>query len=482
MLTSAVQDIERDKRFTVVDELGEHIIRASEIYYLESQQRSTGIRTGDRFSRCGLSIEEMKQELDVMKEYLVLKYVVGFQQKRKTGLLALTLAFVPVGIGALGNIISHQYLSLFYFPLIVLVIQIVIGIWNVKSLLLSVITFVCICELDFFVSAFLRLIPEGAAYITRDNISASVVSLVLILGIAWLCKFNDISFYKKNMRHRKQFVVIEVFVLFVNLGIMGTFFGMLSESSTGSYANVMLIMTMILSMLLSVITLIFYTAVMNAREYRLIHTINQRQLDRQKIHYEQLRERDRETRKFRHDIRNHFFVLSGLMKENKLEQAVKYLEEMTGQFAEVQKMIHTGNDIIDAILNENYRECLKKGISMTVEGVIYAALVISDYDICTILVNAMDNAVEACERITGSEKWIQVSIGMYQEYLHLIVKNSSLEGVNLKTKKRDKRNHGFGFENLWESVEKNQGRVGVKAENGIFELDVVVKAFEEEKA
>ena len=68
-LTSAVQDIERDKRFAVVDELGEHIIRASEIYYLESQQRSTGVRTKDRFSRCGLSIEEMKQELDQMQFY-----------------------------------------------------------------------------------------------------------------------------------------------------------------------------------------------------------------------------------------------------------------------------------------------------------------------------------------------------------------------------------------------------------------------------
>lgn len=330
-------------------------------------------------------------------------------------------------------------------------------------------------------SAFLKLIPEGTEYITRDNISASVVSLVLILGIAWLCKFNDISFYKKNMRHRKQFVVIEMIVLFINLGIMGTFFGMLSESSTGSYANMMLIMIIILSMLLSVITLIFYTAVMNVREYRLLHDINQRQLERQKIHYEQLRERDRTTRKFRHDIRNHFFVLSGLMKENKLDQAMKYLEEMTGQFSEVQKLIHTGNDIIDAILNEKYRECVQQGISMAVEGVVYAALVISDYDICTILVNAMDNAVEACERIAGGEKWIRVSIGTYQEYLHLVIRNSSLEGVDLKTKKRDKHNHGFGFENLRESVEKNQGRVCVRVEKGVFELDVVVKAFEEEK-
>ena len=68
-LLSAVKDLEQDKRYTVSDEEGEHIIRVSEIYYLESQQRSTGVRTKDRFARLGYSIEEMKQELNLLQFY-----------------------------------------------------------------------------------------------------------------------------------------------------------------------------------------------------------------------------------------------------------------------------------------------------------------------------------------------------------------------------------------------------------------------------
>lgn len=68
-LFSAMKDIERDKRFTITDEDGEHIIRASEIYYLESKQRSTDVRTKDKFARCKYSIEEMKEELDKMQFY-----------------------------------------------------------------------------------------------------------------------------------------------------------------------------------------------------------------------------------------------------------------------------------------------------------------------------------------------------------------------------------------------------------------------------
>lgn len=68
-LFSAIRDIEQDKRFTVTDEEGEHIIRSSEIFYLESQQRSTGVRTRERFARLPLSIEEMKKELDMTQFY-----------------------------------------------------------------------------------------------------------------------------------------------------------------------------------------------------------------------------------------------------------------------------------------------------------------------------------------------------------------------------------------------------------------------------
>lgn len=116
---------------------------------------------------------------------------------------------------------------------------------------------------------------------------------------------------------------------------------------------------------------------------------------------------------------------------------------------------------------------------MKVEGVLHAPLLISDYDICTILVNALDNAVEACEHMTREQKWMKVSIGMYQDYLHLIVSNSYEGELRLKTRKRDRHNHGFGLENLQESVNKNAGKMKMSAENGRFELDVLVKAFEE---
>ena len=417
--------------------------------------------------------------LDVFKEFLVLRYVIGFQPRRKPIILLSAFAIIPIGIGALSMAIPVKYISILYLPLLLVTMQAVIGIWYVKSFLLSVITFVCVCELDFFVAAFLQIFQKEAFYLNANNVTASFISLLIVCIVAGVCKWNDISFYQRNMKHKKEFVVIEILVLFINLGIMGTFFGMLSESSAGSYASILLIVVIMLSLILSVIVLIFYTAIMNVREYRVLHDMNQKQLILQEKHYEQLREIDRKTRKYQHDLKNHFFVLSGFLAENKMEQARNYLEEMTGQFSVVQKVISTGSDIVDVILNEKYRECCEKGISMKEDGVIHAPLIISDYDICTILVNAMDNAVEACERIKGREKWITVSIGIYQEYLHLIVSNSSVNIADLKTRKPDKGKHGIGLENLQECVKRNAGEVTIQTGEGKFVMDVLVKGVAE---
>ena len=66
---SAISDIQKDKKFIVTDKDGEHIIRASEIMYVEAQQRSTGIRTMERFARSSIPFRDMTKELEMIKFY-----------------------------------------------------------------------------------------------------------------------------------------------------------------------------------------------------------------------------------------------------------------------------------------------------------------------------------------------------------------------------------------------------------------------------
>lgn len=65
----AVKDISSEKRFTASDEQGEYVIRSSEIVYAESMQRSTAVRTNNRFVRCGIPFEKMAEELNTLQFY-----------------------------------------------------------------------------------------------------------------------------------------------------------------------------------------------------------------------------------------------------------------------------------------------------------------------------------------------------------------------------------------------------------------------------
>ncbi|MGB4660002.1 MAG: LytTR family DNA-binding domain-containing protein [Mobilitalea sp.] len=66
---SAISDMQKDKKFIVTDKDGEYIIRASEIMYVEAQQRSTGIRTMERFARSSIPFRDMTKELEMIKFY-----------------------------------------------------------------------------------------------------------------------------------------------------------------------------------------------------------------------------------------------------------------------------------------------------------------------------------------------------------------------------------------------------------------------------
>lgn len=418
--------------------------------------------------------------LDVIKVYLSLRFFVGFEKKEKNNwllgmllvsvLIALPVYFLPA------NKVSYSYL-----PIILLIMHMVVGIRSIKSLLITIITYVCLFELDFFVGALAKLFEEGPGMvIARDNLLCCIISSVVVFAGTMAAKHFDIAFYKKSFRNNKMFVGVEVFILFFNFTVMGTFFGILTENPSGNLRNVLLILAITLSLVLSIISLIFYSAIMNVKEYRTLHEMNQKIMESQKWHYHKLKSVDRETRKFRHDVKNHMLVLRRLLDAGDTAEAQKYMQEITDTVSSMNVGIQCGNGFIDAILNEKQEICQKDNISLEVHGVISAPLTIGDYDICTILANGIDNAIEAIVREKHKNAKIQIAFSLYQDFLRIVIRNPLRERVSLETSKKDKKKHGYGVENMRECVKRNLGEMKICQEKGIFELDILVKAFQME--
>lgn len=212
--------------------------------------------------------------------------------------------------------------------------------------------------------------------------------------------------------------------------------------------------------------------------------MNMAQLQVQYEYYKNRQEDFANVRELYHDMKNHLLVL-----QNQLEtvQKEKYIKNMLEDMKGFEYYIETGNEFLNCIINEKQKAAVSKGIDFYSEIEFSEIQFINPMDVCTIFSNAIDNAIEACDKISDSElKRITVKAKKVKEFLSITFENSNfdtviLESQMIKTSKSDKQLHGFGLNNIRKVVEKYQGDYKIKVEVGKFILYILLPCITETK-
>lgn len=185
-----------------------------------------------------------------------------------------------------------------------------------------------------------------------------------------------------------------------------------------------------------------------------------------------------EMRAFRHDMKNHLICLSSLIEENEISRANEYIKNMESMTESVKKKYDTGNVIADALLSKKSEKAKDVNTKIVFNGVV-PTMGIDNPDLCIIMANAVDNAIEACAKDeNSSEKAINIDSNFRQGYFLLKVSNPIFDKVDIKngnqvrTSKKDTALHGFGVANIVKTVKKYNGNTELSANNGLFTLDV----------
>lgn len=198
-------------------------------------------------------------------------------------------------------------------------------------------------------------------------------------------------------------------------------------------------------------------------------------------------------RGWRHDYHNHIQTMLVLLdtmqksgaagKETDLALAAaplkEYLLHLNHDLTQVDTVIKTGNVMVDAILNSKLSLIQTKEIAVNAKAVVPKELAVSEVDLCSIIGNLMDNAMEGCLRQPeGEERFIRVYIGILKKQLYISVANS-MSGkakkhgtIYLTTKKETQ--HGFGLNRIDQTVAKYGGYVNRQSEEGVFATEVLL--------
>ena len=192
-------------------------------------------------------------------------------------------------------------------------------------------------------------------------------------------------------------------------------------------------------------------------------------------YYMRLAKNDEELRAFRHDYKNHMNVVSILIDNGNMQEASKYIQELSLSAGKCFKKYSTGNDILDMIMANKSKSAENFGYTLTFKG-FFPQTGIEPADVCTVCANLIDNAIEHGSLKEG-ENNIFVESNLSDSSVIFTVTNrvSGAAAEDMSTSKSDKVNHGFGMKNVKKTVKKYDGMINIQSSDCRFSIDVLMK-------
>jgi putative histidine kinase-related ATPase len=195
-------------------------------------------------------------------------------------------------------------------------------------------------------------------------------------------------------------------------------------------------------------------------------------------HYREVENMYRQIRGWRHDYRNHIQMMKVLAASGDMDALKVYLDELDTDLNTVDTVVKTGNPMADAILNSKISLARSRNIPTQVDAHIPVKLKMSELDLCCIIGNLFDNAMEASMALPEEKRLIRVYMDMKGTQLYIsftnftAAKKLSKVGRGFKTSKGE--GHGFGLVRMDDIVSRYDGYLSRNSEDGAFTTEILI--------
>ena len=181
-----------------------------------------------------------------------------------------------------------------------------------------------------------------------------------------------------------------------------------------------------------------------------------------------------QMRGWRHDYRHHIQTMKVHMANGDYGEIDKYLDMLDDDLTNVETVIKTGNKMADAILNSKLSLARKQNIRVKAEAKIPVSLTVSELDLCIVIGNLLDNAIDACMELPEAERLIRLYMEMKGNYLYLAVTTTAAgtKKTHFKTTKGD--GHRLGLTRIDAIIKKYGGYLTRASEDGAFSTEVLL--------
>ena len=200
-----------------------------------------------------------------------------------------------------------------------------------------------------------------------------------------------------------------------------------------------------------------------------------RELEAKLSYYKDKTKEEERVRRVYHDMKNHLLVLQA--KAEASRELGKSIESLQEEIEGYEAYCHTGNDFLDVVIRDKIRAAKSRNIDFQEMIRFGDGGFIDPLDISTIFGNALDNAIEASEKLAESMRLITVKASRIHDMLVVAVENNmqpDMAPLYGKTSKKDTLMHGFGIANIQSAAEKYGGQCTARTKDGKFVLKVII--------
>ena len=349
-----------------------------------------------------------------------------------------------------------------------------------QSIIVTEIWFVC-CV--FFTEVFLYLISKFVYNDTVfvmvdgqnmlrwetyvDGIAVRIISVVVICAV--------LKNFKYKIKANDCAVLSTVFMI----GFTVFMFSVYNVLNLNKIPHMLIIVGMAIFTFTYLVVFLYSKNTLYFRDQEQKDKIQIAQLQQQFAYYQEKLKDEEKVRSVYHDMKNHLLVLQRhiLQRQINSPETAEMVEKLQSQVATYEDYVHTGNDILDIILKEKSELAREKSIAFSVTADLNGVDFIEPLDISTIFSNALDNAIEASEKLPEEQRAILVKAGKMQNFFSVLIENNCLqnsENTNIRTTKSDDFLHGFGISNMRKAAEKYGGQLTTKYEKGTFTLKILI--------
>ena len=321
----------------------------------------------------------------------------------------------------------------------------------------------------------LPFVLKHEAWIYPSDTVRECLRLLLVCTLSVFILHHFHQSITKTSRETLIQLTIPVFFLSLVVRIIQTLFygsefqvdtGTGELLSAGQINHAELLLLQLFACVCLLMTLSAYERIVNIFQTEQKVRLLEQQTAEQEVYLQEALLRDRQTRAFRHDIRNHLTVLAELLREGQSDRACAYLSHLDQAAAELSCTVRSGNGAVDALLRSKCSAAEQHKIRIRPELAIPDQSRVADMDWCILLSNAFDNAVKACEEVPEEERFIHVFSRKKGNFYLLTVENSCRKEL------KEVPGDGIGLSNIRTVAEKYHGTVENAVSDGTYRLQL----------